>query len=126
MKILGKNLKTENKLEVSRLIKKAMSRLLPICFVSVFISLLVCSVANDMYAFVKKDQDVNISIYDNLSLNEISDILSNSGIINNPDVFKLYVRFKNKTYVFEGFTGEATLNSSMSYRQIISEFSLNN
>ena len=108
---------------LSRSIKKAMSKLLPICFVALLISALVCSVANDMYAFVKKDNEVNLNVYQSVSLNEMTDILSNRGVINNPDVFKLYVKLKDKTNTIEEFTGEATLNSSMSYREILSAFS---
>ncbi len=108
---------------LSRSIKKAMSKLLPICFVALLISALVCSVANDMYAFVKKDNEVNLNVYQSVSLNEMTDILSNRGVINNPDVFKLYVKLKDKKNTIEEFTGEATLNSSMSYREILSAFS---
>ena len=123
MSIKSKHFESEKRLKMSQTIKRAMSKLLPICFVSVFISSLVCSVANDMYAFVKKDNEVNISIYKSLSLDEMTDLLSNRGVINNPDVFKLYVKLKEKSSDIEDFTGDATFNSSMSYREILSVFS---
>ena len=123
MSIKSKHFESEKRLKMSQTIKRAMSKLLPICCVSVFISSLVCSVANDMYAFVKKDNEVNISIYKSLSLDEMTDLLSNRGVINNPDVFKLYVKLKEKSSDIEDFTGDATFNSSMSYREILSVFS---
>ncbi len=57
------------------------------------------------------------------SLDDISKALAEKGVVENPDVFKLYVKLKNKEALVEQFSGELKLNSSMSYREILEEFS---
>ena len=104
-------------------VKRALARVIPICFVALLFAGLVCSVANDMYAFVKSDNDVELILEDPLTVNEISDTLARSGVLKKPMVFMLYVKLKNKESVLEEYTGELNLNSSMSYREILSAFS---
>ena len=104
-------------------IKRALARVMPICFVALLFAGLVCSVANDMYAFVKSDNDVELTLEEPLTVNEISDALARKGVLKNPTVFMLYVKLKDKEAVLEEYTGDLNLNSSMSYREILSAFS---
>ena len=104
-------------------VKRAMARIIPLCLFAVLIAGTVCSVANDVYAFVKEDNDILISFESPLSVDDKIRVMSDNGVFENPHVFKLYVKLKHKEALVEGFAGEMTLNSSMSYREILSKFS---
>ncbi len=104
-------------------VKRTLSKFLPLCLFALLFAGLICSVANDMYAFVKKGREVSLVFDSCPTLNELSKILADNGVVSNPDVFKLYVKFKDKEGVVESFSGDLKLNTSMSYREILSEFS---
>lgn len=99
--------------------RKAFGTLIPLLFLCVFISSTVISVANDMYAFVKPLQSVTVSISSELSANELSDLLQENKVIKNDFVFTLYLRAKKKANDVPLLRGEFTLNSNMSYREIL-------
>ena len=101
-------------------LRRALGIILPLCFFSFFVVALICSVTNDMYAFVKSDRECVISFNETCSLKEFSNILGEKEIIENPSIFWLYVKSKGRTESVETFTGELTLNESMSYREILS------
>ena len=54
-----------------------------------------------------------------ISPKELSTLLREKGIIKNDLVFALYLRSKNKTDSISTLRGEFTLNSAMSYREIL-------
>ena len=103
--------------------RRAMSVILPLCMLSFLICGLICSAANDIYAFVKKDKEISLYIEAPSSLDEISKALGKNGVVNNTAFFSLYVRSKGKEDKITAFTGEINLNSSMSYREILEAFS---
>ena len=103
--------------------RRVFAKILPICLFSLFISGFILSVANDMYAFVKDDTQIDLYIEAPCTLEEFSKILGQQKVVKNPTVFSLYVKSKNKQDKVEDFTGELTLNSKMSYREILSELS---
>ena len=104
-------------------IKRAMSVIFPLCLFSLLLAGAFCAIFNDMYAFVKKDAEKTVFVEDDYTLRDISLLLGEMDIVDNPYVFMMYVRSKNKIEVVENFYGEITLNSSMSYREILSSFS---
>ena len=106
----------------AKLIRRASAVILPLFFSSVLIASLVISVTNDMYAFMKSEVSAKVTVSEEDGLNEISKLLADEGIINNPTVFKLYVISKGKTAQLEDFSGELTLYGSMSYREILRLF----
>ena len=103
--------------------RRAMSIILPLCMLSFLICGLICSIANDIYAFVKKDMEITLQVEESSSLETISKRLGENGVVNNSAFFNLYVRSKGKVEKVQNFTGEITLNSSMSYREILEAFS---
>ena len=100
-------------------LKVALAIILPLCVLSLLIAAFVCSVANDMYAFVKKEKAITLNIDSPYSLEGFSRMLGDCDAINNPYVFMLYVKSKNKTPLVEGFVGELNINENMSYRDIL-------
>jgi cell division protein YceG involved in septum cleavage len=103
--------------------RRAMSIILPLCMLSFLICGLICSAANDIYAFVKKDMEITLQVEAPSSLETVSKLLGENGVVNNSAFFNLYVRSKRKVEKVQNFTGEITLNSSMSYREILEAFS---
>ncbi|MBE6597019.1 MAG: endolytic transglycosylase MltG [Ruminococcaceae bacterium] len=106
-------------------LRRASSIILPLFFLSVLISALIVSVANDMYAFVKPQREITLEISESMELSEISDILADNGIISNPTVFSIYVLSKDAEERISEFSGTLSLNSSMSYREILRSFKKN-
>ena len=102
-------------------VARAFGTLIPLALLALLISALILSVANDMYAFVKREQALTIYVEDPVSLDQFSKMLKTDGIINNPHLFKLYVISKGKRNVVETFCGEVELNSAFSYRQILNQ-----
>ena len=79
-------------------IVKAMAYMAVILVVSVFISIFVIRIGNDVFAFVKSDEAVDVTIPENADIGDIADILSDNGIINFPGIFKMYAGIKKVRY----------------------------
>ena len=80
---------------------------------------LCVSVANDLYAFVKPDREVSLTVTEPQSLEQWATLLKKSGVIQNPTVFRWYVERQGKSERIESFSGTMILNESMSYREIL-------
>jgi UPF0755 protein len=78
------------------------------------------SVANDMYAFVKSEEAVQVTIPPNTTLDELSQILYGDGVIRYPRIFKLYALYKHDDMDY--IAGEYTISPMMNYSRILSEF----
>ncbi len=101
--------------------RRAFSVLLPLCLFSILLAGIIISVANDVYAFVKPDSEISLTVSSPISDTDFSKLLQKSGVIKNPTVFKFYLRSKGLSEKLSGITGEWVLNSNMSYREIVSE-----
>ena len=101
--------------------KIAFGTVIPLCRLSVLLAGLIISVANDMYAFVKPDRQITVSITEAVNDKDFSYILQQNGVISNAAVFRLYLRSKGKAETISSLRGEWMLNSSMSYREILLE-----
>lgn len=112
-----------NKTKTPGVLRRTFAKILPICLFSLFLSGFILSVANDMYAFIKEDREVTLWLEEPATLNEISRALGENKVVNNPAAFSLYVKSKNKSDTVESFVGELTVNSKMSYREILAELS---
>ena len=103
--------------------KKAVRRIFSAIFVmtltAAFFACLLISVANDMYAFIKDTGEVVLTVSSPLSVSDFSKALHDNNVISNPHIFTLYVKSKNKADIIESFSGEADLDRSMSYREIL-------
>lgn len=100
-------------------IRRALGLILPLCILSILIAGFFITVVNDIYAFVKEERIVTLNIMNGTTLEEISFMLSDNNVIKNREIFCAYVRSKDKVEAVESFFGEVTLNSSMSYREIL-------
>ena len=100
-------------------VKRIFGTVFTMALVAVFIASLVIALANDIYAFIKPDGAITLSVDTPRSLPEISHMLEDCGVIANPYAFALYVKSKDKTELLESFVGNAELDRSMSYREIL-------
>lgn len=106
-------------------VARACSVIIPLCFFSLLLSLSLAFCANDMYAFVKPEGEVKIELVGIGSVRERAKILENNGIIENPALFCAYVKSKNADKKIACAEGVITLDTSMSYRDIVKVFSKN-
>ena len=100
-------------------VKRIFGTVFTMALVAVFIACFAIALANDIYAFIKPDGAITLSVDTPLSLPEISHMLEDCGVISNPYAFTLYVRSKDKAELLESFVGNAELDRSMSYREIL-------
>ena len=101
-------------------ILKAITYIVAVLVVSVFLSLFIILVGNDIYAFVKDSSQIEVTVPEYATLNEISDILAEKNIIKYPTIFKFYARFKKDDGVF--LAGDYTLSPMMNYDELLSAF----
>ena len=88
--------------------------------VSVFISIFAIRVGNDVFAFVKSDEAVDITIPENATTSEVARILADNGIIKYPSVFKMYASLKHEKGDY--LAGDYTVSPSMSYDKLRGTF----
>lgn len=88
-----------------------------ILLVSILLTWGIVAMANDVFAFVKPDESIIVTIEENASVSKIAKALDKAGVIEHETIFKLYCKLKKSS----GFKfGDYTLNSNMGYDQIIS------
>ncbi|MBQ4647831.1 MAG: endolytic transglycosylase MltG [Clostridia bacterium] len=54
----------------------------------------IIPMANDMFAFVKADENIEITLQDGITTNELAELLEKNGVIDEEKVFKFYVKYK--------------------------------
>ncbi|MBO7250385.1 MAG: endolytic transglycosylase MltG [Clostridia bacterium] len=106
-------------------IRRAAAIIIPLCFLSLFLALLIVSYANDIYAFVKPERAVTVDLSACESVKDIAKALEAQDVIKNPNLFTLYVRSKNAEERLLSAADEIELNTAMSYREILKVFAKN-
>ena len=108
--------------ERGKLYRYSFARITVIAMTALLFAGLLVSLANDMYAFIKPEGEIVLEAEAGTPLPDLSQTLSEMGVILNPTVFSLYVDSKGKRATLEEFEGTLILNSEMSYREIIEAF----
>ena len=100
-------------------VMKAVIYIVAVLVFSAFLSVYIIIVANDVFAFIKSDieMDITISEYDNTS--DIAEKLYDFGIIKYPSIFRIYAKLRNQNDVYAG--GTYTVSPSMNYDQLFIE-----
>ena len=109
--------------EQSKIRRLAFSKITVLCLLAVLFVALTVSIANDLYGFVGSEGEVILTIEESTDLTELSKLLEESGVVENPAFFRLYVKKKERTERLESFVGTLRLDTSMSYREILLAFS---
>lgn len=89
-----------------------------ITVVGCFLAYYVITRINDLYAFVKDTDEVEIVVPENATVNEIADILYEAGIIEYPSFFKFYAELKNASERYAFKAGTYVVNPMMNYDQL--------
>lgn len=108
---------------VSSLVK-AVIYIVSILVVSGFLSYFIIVVGNDIFAFVKGDEEITVSIGEGTTIKELGEVLEENGAIEFAWAFDFYagIRGKNPALV----AGEYTVSPSMNYDQLIRVFAKKN
>ena len=85
--------------------------------VGVFLSFKVIGALIDYTGMTKRSHEVDIVITEDMSVDDIVDLLHEKGVIDMPSVFRTYMRVAKKDSGF--LNGEFTVNSDMSYSNIL-------
>ncbi len=99
---------------------KAMIYIVAVIGFSVFLSFFIIYVGNDVFAFVKSTAEYDITIDENDGLSEVAQALADKGVIEYPEIFKIYAKLRKKDSGFEG--GTYTVSPSMNYDTLIASF----
>jgi len=82
---------------------------------------LIIPIGNDVFALVKDDAPVDITIPENATLSDVADILHEHKIIEYPKIFKMYAKSQNDDGVF--MPGDYTeISPAMNYRELLRVF----
>lgn len=100
---------------------KAITYMVAVLVVSVFLSVFIILVGNDIYAFVKDDTVVEITVPEYATLDDVTDLLYENNIIKYPNIFKLYANIKKDSGKFLAGT-YSTLSPMMNYDELLAAF----
>ncbi len=101
---------------------KAILYIVIVVAVSGLLSYYIIVFVNDMYAFVKSDEEVEVSIPEYATVEEIADILSDAGVVKYPDLLVLYAKLKKIDKTYEFVEGDYTVNGMMNYDELFYAF----
>ncbi len=93
---------------------KAVAYIVTILVVAGTLSYFAINIGNDVFAFVKSSEEVQITIPEGADLTMIGEKLTNAGVIRYPKIFRLYLKFRHKNQA-EFVSGDYTVSPSMSY-----------
>ena len=104
---------------VSSLLKTVIY-LVTVTVIAVVLSIFIINVGNDVFAFVKSDELVAVTIPENATREDVADILYENGVINYKTAFRIYGSLKK---IEENFVaGDYTVSPSMNYKQLYYAF----
>ena len=109
----GKNYTGTTPTFITGMIKAAVY-LTCIIIISVFLAVGIIVVGNDVFALVKDDVEVEITITEGMTVDDLAEILHENKIINFPAVFKLYASMKEMTDE-DLVPGTYTISATMNY-----------
>ena len=99
---------------------KAVIYMIFVVVTSVFLAVAVIMVGNDVFAFVKTDTAVPVTIPEYATLNDVIDILYQNGVIAYPKVFRVYAQLKKDNGKF--VAGDYTVSPVMNYDELLDAF----
>lgn len=101
---------------------KAILYIVIVVAVSGLLSYYIIVFANDMYAFVKSSEEVEVSIPEYATVEEIAEILGDAGVVDYPDLLVIYAKLKKIDKTYEFIAGDYTVNGMMNYDELFYAF----
>ncbi len=115
-----------NKYSTMNSISRAFIYIAAVLVSSVILSMIIITNANDIFAFVKSDEQMEIKIEEGTDLNVLAKQLKSMGVIKHKNTFKMYIKYRGKdTVKYDGensdtyIPGTYIVSPSMNYDQII-------
>lgn len=104
---------------------KSLGYVIFVICASIIISYLGITIANDVFAFVKSDKEVTLTVSEDTTFRELAGELEKKGVVEYSLILRLYNSFKNRGSEKEQELepGEYTILSNLNYDEIISTFS---
>jgi len=99
---------------------KAVMYIIFVIVVSIFLSLFIIMVGNDVFALVKSNEVVEVTIPEDADIDDVADVLYQNDIIKYPQVFKIYAKIKKDDGEF--LAGNYSVNGMMNYDTLLAEF----
>lgn len=108
---------------------KAITYIVAVIVVSVFLSVCIILVGNDVFAFVKDDTMVEVTIPEYATVNDIAEILHANDVIAYPGIFRFYGYLNKVDVLPEGsedssvfVAGTYTVHPMMNYDELLEAF----
>ncbi|MBE6541534.1 MAG: endolytic transglycosylase MltG [Ruminococcaceae bacterium] len=99
---------------------KAIVYIIFVIVVSVFLAVAVINVGNDVFAFVKSDEIVEVTIPEYASLDDVAEALYQKEVIKYPTIFKLYAIAKEDDGEF--VAGTYSISPMTNYENLLESF----
>ncbi|MBO6053581.1 MAG: endolytic transglycosylase MltG [Clostridia bacterium] len=99
---------------------KAIVYIIFVVIISVVASIAIILVSNDVFAFVKSDEVVEVTLPEYTTLDELATILYKNDVIKYPKVFKYYAVYKKDDQKY--IAGDYTVSPMMNYKTLLAEF----
>ncbi len=99
---------------------KAVVYIMAILVVSGLLSYFAITVGNDVFAFVKEDKEITVTIGADTDVKLLGKILEENGVIGHSNIFNIYAKLRKKDPALQA--GEYTVSPNMSYDELISVF----
>lgn len=105
------------------LVVSLMRAVVYLVFVSVIaavLSIAIINIGNDVYAFVKNEEMIDVTVPEGATCEDIAEILYENGVIKYKSIFKFYGSLK---HIDDDFVaGDYTVSPMMNYKSLYNEF----
>jgi len=101
---------------------KVLLYIIGVLLVSIIIAYNIVSIINDVFAFVKDEEIIEVTIPEGADIEKISEILYENDLIKYPKVFSYYMNYKQKDKVWEYEPGTYSVSSALNYDEFIYTF----
>ena len=95
--------------------------------ISIFLSISAIRIGNDVFAFVKPDKEITVTIPEGATTSQVAKILKENDVISHPFIYKIYTKFRisKRSYLTGEYeAGKHVVNPMMNYDKLLEELSL--
>ncbi|MCL1859521.1 MAG: endolytic transglycosylase MltG [Oscillospiraceae bacterium] len=124
IKARNKNAEAESKRSGSIMsgILKVVLYILGVIIISGILAYNMIMIANDVFAFLKEPVAANVTIPEEVSIEQISQILYENKLIKYPKIFNFYINYRKKDAEWEFESGTYPVSSDMNYDEFVYTF----
>ncbi len=98
---------------------KAVLYIVVVLIVAAYLSYFVISIGNDLFALVTGSAEIKITLPENATEEEVTELLFENGLIEYKWVFSLFMQHYGDGEALQFIAGEHTLNTNMNYSQLL-------